>query len=165
VGADPCCFWGRARAVCNFKHDCAGYDLKVNHLTHSALCMLAFDKQQGAPSDEPEPDQFAEGATADGFDSEAEPSGGAEERGWLDADVLAGAMLEELDGAAADGADASDADGVSELDEGMLGLELRLAEAEAEAEAELEADADAVEAHEGADDDDDEYADECVDDE
>ena len=57
----PCCFWGRARAVCNFKHDCAGYDPKVNHLTHSALCMLAFDKQHGAPSDEPEPDRFAEG--------------------------------------------------------------------------------------------------------
>ena len=103
----------------------------------------------------------------DGFDSEVVPSGGggAEERGWLDADVLAGAMLEELDSAAADGADASDADGVSELDEGMLGLELRLAEAEAEAEAELEADADAAEAHDGADDDDDEYADECDEDE
>jgi len=113
----------------------------------------------------PSPTGSPKGATADGFDSEVEPSGGAEERGWLDADVLAGAMLEELDGAAADGADASDADGVSELDEGMLGLELRLAEAEAEAEAELEADVDAAEAHDGADDDNDEYADECDEDE
>ena len=113
----------------------------------------------------PSPTGSPKGATADGFDSEVEPSGGAEERGWLDADVLAGAMLEELDGAAADGADASDADGVSELDEGMLGLELRLAEGEVEVEVELEVDADVVEAHDGANDEYDEYADECVDDE